>query len=266
MTQVNPYNNMALTMQPGVVVVANQAPIVWMPKPTASSGCPPGLEYLTQVDFVQINQEIDLMELMTWQDMPNKYHLLNSMGQQIYFATEEPGHPLRPCCSQRSFIMHITDNAGMEVIRLHREPRCCTVCNCWCANGDCCGAVLSIEAPVGQTVGYVSQRSSFLSPPKFVVQDQERDDLMNIDGPCCGGMGDIGFELFSAKDGQNAGSITKQWAGMAQERMTSADNFGIKFPMHLDVKQKAALIGACLLLDAMYFEFPAQGNQRQRRR
>ena len=38
------------------------------------------------------------------------------------------------------------------------------------------------------------------------------------------------------------------------ELFTDADNFGISFPVDLDVKAKATLLGATFLIDFMYFE------------
>jgi hypothetical protein len=44
------------------------------------------------------------------------------------------------------------------------------------------------------------------------------------------------------------GKISKQWAGLLREAFTDADYFGITFPMDLDVKMKAVMIGACFLI------------------
>lgn len=44
------------------------------------------------------------------------------------------------------------------------------------------------------------------------------------------------------------GKISKKWTGLAREAFTDADTFGISFPMDLDVKMKAVLIGACMLI------------------
>ena len=41
---------------------------------------------------------------------------------------------------------------------------------------------------------------------------------------------------------------------MLKEAFTDADNFGISFPMDLDVKIKATLLGAVFLIDFMFFE------------
>ena len=39
-----------------------------------------------------------------------------------------------------------------------------------------------------------------------------------------------------------------------KEAISDADNFGCTFPLDLDVKIKAVLIGAVFLVDFMYFE------------
>lgn len=44
------------------------------------------------------------------------------------------------------------------------------------------------------------------------------------------------------------GKISKKWSGLVQEAFTDADNFGINFPMDLDVRMKAVLVGACMLI------------------
>lgn len=44
------------------------------------------------------------------------------------------------------------------------------------------------------------------------------------------------------------GKISKQWTGLLREAFTDSDNFGIQFPMDLDVKMKAVMIGACFLI------------------
>lgn len=44
------------------------------------------------------------------------------------------------------------------------------------------------------------------------------------------------------------GKISKQWSGFVREYFTAADNFGITFPMDLDVKMKANMIGALFLI------------------
>lgn len=51
------------------------------------------------------------------------------------------------------------------------------------------------------------------------------------------------------KDGDKPiGRISKQWSGLLKEVFTDTDNFGIQFPLDMDVKMKAVLMGACFLI------------------
>jgi len=52
-----------------------------------------------------------------------------------------------------------------------------------------------------------------------------------------------------SKDKKNlVGRISKQWSGLLREMFTDADHFGISFPMDLDVRMKAVMLGACFLI------------------
>ena len=53
-------------------------------------------------------------------------------------------------------------------------------------------------------------------------------------------------------DGQVVGKVTKQWSGIAREAFTDADNFGINFPMDLDVRIKTVLLAAVFLIVSLY--------------
>lgn len=44
------------------------------------------------------------------------------------------------------------------------------------------------------------------------------------------------------------GKISKQWTGLLREAFSDSDNFGIQFPLDLDVRMKAVMIGACFLI------------------
>ncbi|XP_019638438.1 PREDICTED: phospholipid scramblase 1-like [Branchiostoma belcheri] len=125
----------------------------------AIPGCPPGLEYLTQIDQIIVHQQIELFEAFTNVQMANKYAIKNSMGQQIFFAYEDSEFCMRICCGpNRSFTFHILDNAGHEVMRMRREFKCCAGCP-WCAScaRDCCAFEVYVESPPGQLIGMAIQ-------------------------------------------------------------------------------------------------------------
>ncbi|XP_048363063.1 phospholipid scramblase 1-like [Sphaerodactylus townsendi] len=231
---------------------------IWMPAPPPIPNCPPGLEYLSQIDQILIHQQLELLEVITGFETANKYEIKNTLGQRVYFAAEENDFCTMNCCGpSRPFTLKIFDNLGQPVIEVTRPLRC----SCCCC--PCCLQELEVYAPLGTPVGYVKQ---LWDPclPKFTIQNESREDIFKIIGPCivCSCCEDINFEVKSADEKTSIGRISKQWTGYVREAFTDADNFGIQFPQDLDVKMKAVMIGACFLIDFMFFE---QGHSRQQR-
>ncbi|KAK2167762.1 hypothetical protein LSH36_24g04001 [Paralvinella palmiformis] len=222
----------------------------WMVQPTPNTNCPPGLEYLTQVDQLLVHQQVELLEAFVGFETNNKYEIKNSMGQRVYFAAEDTCCCTRNCCgSERPFDIKICDNTGREVIHLESPLRCDT---CWF---PCCLKKVEVQAPPGHTIGYVRQAWS-VCKPKFKIMNAEDEQVLVIEGPCltCNFCGDVEFQVF-ANDGEtHVGQIRKQWSGIVKEMFTDADNFGVTFPIDLDVKVKATLLGAIFLIDFMFFE------------
>lgn len=56
------------------------------------------------------------------------------------------------------------------------------------------------------------------------------------------------MQIVTMDETSKIGKISKQWTGLLREAFTDSDNFGIQFPMDLDVKMKAVMIGACFLI------------------
>ncbi|XP_067307408.1 phospholipid scramblase 1 [Pseudorasbora parva] len=206
-------------------------------------GVPPGLEYLTQIDQILIHQKISCIEMFTSFETKNQYEIKNSIGQEIYHAKEKSDCFTRNVFgSARPFQMRIKDNTGQEVIRLHRPLRCFL-------------QEIEVQAPLGVTIGYVKQEwSCFL--PRFSILGPHNEILLQIQGPflplkCCG---DINFEVISMAGGKAVGRIIKQRSGFLKKCFTDATNFCIQFPLDMDVKMKTLLMGACFLIDIMFFD------------
>lgn len=218
--------------------------------PAAIPNCPPGLEYLTQIDQVIIKQKKELLEILTGCEFKNKYHVYNTVGQQIFFVQEDTDCLTRQCCGPlRPFDIKVTDNYEREVIRLVRPLRCQ---GCCC---PCCLQVLEVQSPPGQVIGYVKERWTCCYP-KFDLENANEELLLTISGPlcpckCCA---DVEFNIMSADGSTPVGKVSKQWMGAFTEMFTDADNFSVTFPMDLDVKAKAVVFGATFLIDFMFFE------------
>ncbi|XP_034024937.1 phospholipid scramblase 1-like [Thalassophryne amazonica] len=221
-----------------------------MPTPGRPPGCPPGLEYLTQIDQVLVHQRVHVAEMVLGWESNNVYTVKNSMGQQVFVATEENDICTRQFCgSIRPFIIHLHDSLGQEVLTLTRPLNCGLCCF------PCCLQELEVQSPPGNPIGFVEQNWHPLLP-KFTVLNEMKKPQLKIKGPCCDCrcMSDIIFEVLSLDESNVVGQISKQWGGFLQEGFTDADNFGITFPVDLDVKIKAVMLGACFLIDFMFFE------------
>ena len=229
----------------------------WMPSIAPLPGCPAGLEYLMQVDQLLVHQQVELLEAFTGFETSNKYEIKNSLGQVMYFAMEDSDCCTRNCCGpERPFDMRILDNSQREVIHLERPLRCSSSC---CI---CCLQEITIFSPPGCVIGGVKQECD-LCYPKFEVCNEQGECVLKIEGPCvtCNFCNDVEF-LVLTLTGQVIGKISKQWSGLVKEYFTDADMFGIQFPIDLDVKTKACLLGAVFLIDFMFFEKTSNENER----
>ena len=103
-------------------------------QPTVFSGAPMGntpygLEYLTMIDQLLIKQQVEMLEAFTGWESSNKYKVLNSLGQEIFFAKEDTDCCNRQCCGpSRPFSMNIVDAGMREVLHLERPLRCQACC------------------------------------------------------------------------------------------------------------------------------------------
>ncbi|GLH02244.1 Phospholipid scramblase [Gryllus bimaculatus] len=236
-----------------------QAPGGWMSMPQGNPGIPPGLEYLTQIDQLLVHQKVEILEALTGFESKNKFTIKNSMGQKVYYAVEDSDCLTRNCCGPwRPMDIKILDNFKNEVIHMNRPLACDS---CWF---PCCLQSMEVSSPPGTVVGRVEQEWSILTP-QFRVKNAAGDTVLRIEGPFCtfSICGDVEFKILTADGATQVGKISKQWAGLLREAFTDADHFGITFPMDLDVKMKAVMMGACFLIDVMFFE--KKGNEERDR-
>jgi len=231
--------------------------------PGYASNVPPGLEYLTHLDQVLVQQVVELLEAFTGWETDNKYAIKNITGQQCYYAFEESGCCAKQCCkNNRGFVMKIVDNTQREVIRVTRPFKCCATTCCWL---PCCGCMqheLTVESPPGIVIGKINSECSLWRQTLSVKMGDEgsENEVFKIVGPCCISRAvccvccDVTFTIESAGTGEEVGQLKKQFTGMVKELYTDADNFSVSFPKDLDVRAKALLISAVFLIDFLFYE------------
>ncbi|KAM8973983.1 phospholipid scramblase 1-like isoform 2-T2 [Pelodytes ibericus] len=252
---VPPYHQMHPPSQPQPDPPAGGGPYM----PVSSGSAPSGLGYLDQIDQILIHQKKELLEAVTGFETCNQYELKNSMGQRIFTVRERSRLCARWCCGTlRPLTLQVFDTSGKEVIHFIRPLKCASCCF------PCCLQEMEVQSPPGHTIGYVAQTwHPFV--PKYSLLTETREAVLKVVGPCLMSSccGDINFQVKPLCESRSLGLISKQWGGLPKEIFTDADNFGIQFPKDLDVKMKAVLIGACFLLDYVFFERSRGKMERQ---
>lgn len=216
-----------------------------------------GLEYLATVDQLLVQQKVELIEAITGFETNNKFNVKNALGQKVYWAAENNDCCTRNCCGPlRRFKLRVFDAYQNEVMHL-RRPAACDSCIF-----PCCLQSIEVEAPPGHYIGSVNQKWS-VCYPYFSIKNVHNDTILRITGPLCTFSmcgNDVEFKILTM-DGNEIGKISKQWSGLMRELFSDADFFGISFPIDMDVDVKAIMLGACFLIDAMFFEKSANAQR-----
>ncbi|XP_065304310.2 phospholipid scramblase 1-like isoform X2 [Dermacentor albipictus] len=216
----------------------------------AIPGCPAGLEYLTKIDHLLVHQVLQSMELILGFNLPNKYIVKNAMGQFVFKAIEMREFRAHRFGSKRPFTMVLFDYRNDKVLLLDRPLRCdCRLC-------CCCLQEMDVKDASGAAIGSLQMQFT-LAYPTFWVLDSQKNVVLLIEGPCCPMStfgGDVKFDILTNDGVTEIGAITKVSNGLFREACTEADNFTVTFPLDLDAKIKAVLIGAVFLLDYIFFD------------
>jgi uncharacterized protein YxjI len=195
------------------------------------------MEKLNNHNLISVNQKVELLEAFTGFETKNKYQILTEKGEQLYFAAEESSFLGRLFLKKmRPFQVHILDISGKAILSLKCPFRFFF-------------RETSIVSKIdGQILGNVKRRFSLFSK-KFEVQNSSGQIIYIIEAPF---LHPWTFKIL--ENYQEKGCISKKWSGLSKEMFTDADNFGIKFPDNISIKEKSILLGALFLIDIIYFE------------
>lgn len=215
--------------------------------PTNNGAILPGLESLVDVDHILVKQKTEFMEFFNSVEEANQYSIFDGEGQLLFHAVEKSNFFARNLIGKsRGFTMPIKNPQMQDVFVLQRPFRCTMFGLC----SPRCTEFVSVQSAQGAHLGCFDQISpKCCSMNMFYAIKDENDDIrLRIRFPstmsCCS---DMQFEVVDM-EGNVLGEIRKKWAGFKKEFFTQADNFGITFPIDLDVKLKALLVAACILL------------------
>ncbi|MBU2573176.1 MAG: scramblase [Elusimicrobia bacterium] len=194
------------------------------------------MEKLKAVESVIVHQKKEWGEILTSFETKNRYAVLDSSGQQLYWAAEESSVLARLLLKAlRPFSIHILSKEGRSVMKAVKPFRFYF-------------HEMAVFNSKGNLLGNVRRELSVLVK-KFTVEDPRGAALYSICAPI---LHPWTFKI--SKDDAEIGEIVKKWSGLGKETFTDADNFSVRFPQGADADQKAVLLGALFLIDMVYFE------------
>ena len=231
---------------------------------------------------VFIKQKINLMELVTGCDMPNRYQVFGMKdGQKV-------GHPQfeyierSGCCSRmclpadcRPLKMTVTSeqygaltNQEPEVVLEINRPCKCT---CYCFNRQEMQVSWVEKGAGGKYLGKIVDPWDCCNF-YFHIRDEEDKTIYKIRGKCCQ-LGiqcshypytpcqTVNFEILAGETDEVVGTLVKTGKGYCASFWADEyNNFKIDFPPKANWKEKALITTAAVFIDFMMFE---KGDQKK---
>ncbi|KAJ0182849.1 hypothetical protein K1T71_002218 [Dendrolimus kikuchii] len=181
------------------------------------------MDELARLNTVHVRQKVTVF-------VGNKYVVCSPSGDVLFYAKEEGGALSLFQGKKRPFHIDIFDTQKRQASL--RRPY---------TFGP---AKMDVKVN-GSLVSVVRVEPTFMTPV-LNINDANDKRLLRVKGPIST-QGIADFEIFT-NNKTRVGCIQKQWSGFMQEAFTNADSFLLTFPVDLDVRVKAAIIGTCFLI------------------
>jgi uncharacterized protein YxjI len=162
---------------------------------------------------------------------------MDGLGNELYVAAEEPGSLLLRWFLKalRPFSIVVANLQGNHLLRLARPFRFYF-------------HQLDVYEASGKHLGTIQKRFSLIRRI-YSVLDSTGQETCQLFGPI---LRPWTFKI--RKREMEIGRISKKWSGLLKEGFTDADQFGVSFPLELEMAEKSLLLGAVFLIDFVHFE------------
>ncbi|XP_075987387.1 phospholipid scramblase 1-like [Anticarsia gemmatalis] len=191
----------------------------WMQCPNVETEYP-GLAYIYPLGELIVAKTRDAHHDVLGDQAKNSYTIFNNQGQKVFVAVRDK--------TWKKFTLKIYNNYGNEVIEVKRPFRLCL-------------SQVLVWAPPGHFAGSVEQDGC----NKFTVKNQNGRSVLKIRSSSVRFAYDIRYVCGI----EAIGVIRKPWP----DQTLAVKNFGVSFPMELDVRDKAVLLGACFLIGCLKY-------------
>jgi hypothetical protein len=225
----------------------------------------------------KIHQQIEMVEIFTGYEVPNRYHVLgqdlNGQYKYLFKCKEDSTCCQRQFCtsSQREFkmlIKHIQNQSmfsqGFEnIFSIANKPYNCSCC-CLCR------PYMECNYSDGTNIGLVEHPFTFCNP-KFYILDNNNTLKYTINCDCCqcgylcanNFCGKLSNCLFEISDSNGVNGNIQKLPAKGLQIISDADSYDIRFPTTASPSEKLLIIFATLLIDYMFFEYSPGDTQQQ---
>lgn len=193
-----------------------------MPCPSDVDETFPGLAYIYPLDELIVAEARDALHDVIGDQAPISYTIFNNQGQKVFVAVRRK--------KWKRFTIKIYNHYGNEVIEVIRPFHLC-----W-------NRVL-VWAPPGHFAGSVEQLCN-----KFRVKNESGREVLFIRKSQ--GIFGLVYNIRYVCGVEPIGVVRKQCSAADALNVT---NYGVTFPVQLDVQDKAVLLGACFLIGCLKY-------------
>jgi hypothetical protein len=195
------------------------------------------MDRLKTLDTLIVIQKKEWGEILTGFEQKNKYLVLDSAGNELYYALETSGSFLGRWFlkANRPFEITIMTPDKKEILKVKRPFKFMFhQCNVFSTDGKLLGTIKWKFA---------------LFRKKYIVLDELGVEIFRLLAPA---LKPWTFNII--KNDLEIGRITKKWSGLLKETFSDADNFAINFPVEWKKELKALFLGGIFLIDFVHFE------------
>ncbi|GIQ86253.1 scramblase [Kipferlia bialata] len=212
--------------------------------PGTAGGKP--IEMLMAYPSLRIKQQKKAREIILGFDTQQTFRIQDMEGQDVLFAKESSDGCGRFWCqNQRKYTMALHMMDRTTLCEYDRPLRCQAP---WCGKKlqELSGATID-----GRPLGSLKQLHGWFKA-NLEIRDAQGRHVYTIVKE--GLKTRYTYNIVEAGTDNIVGLIKKRWEGIVREAFTDKDTFCLTFPPEADAEMRAFLVGACILVDYIYFE------------
>ncbi|KAI0228684.1 Phospholipid scramblase 2 [Lamellibrachia satsuma] len=203
------------------------------------SACPPGLDVLLDTGQVVIHKANLRHNTVIKEDAVSRLEVIDEMRHLLFYIEQDP-----PPNGEHSFMFRFYNSQKTEVAQVYNPVSSECVCGgaSWHWFKRCKFSAI-VYAPPGVIAGFI-RRSHTLFVQEYEILGPHEDILLLLRG------GPADLEIYTPDLDDEIGRLSVHgWCGIMHEIRRSAHDYGLTFPLDLDIRVKVVLLAAVFALD-----------------